>query len=130
MRNLLALIGAAVVLVVGLGWYLEWYKIGTEPAGTGHRKFNADIDADKITEDVKKARDAVGGILHHDDKKVDGQPSGRNGDGTWGVVPAVPTALPKLPPPPPIFSPIEYDQNGLPKVAVPPPPPPPAFPMN
>jgi hypothetical protein len=129
MRNLLALVGAVVVLVVGLGWYLEWYKLGTEPAGSGHRKVNADVNTDKITEDLKKAREAVGGILHHDEKKVEGQPSGRNSDGSWGIVPAVPTALPPLPPPP-IFSPIEINPDGTPKVVLPPPPPPPAFPKN
>ena len=129
MRNLLALIGAAVVLVVGLGWYLEWYKLGTEPSGDGRQKITVDVNTDQIKNNLKKGGEFVGDLLHSDQKKVDGQPTGRNPDGSWGVVPAVPTALPPLPPPP-IFSPIEINPDGTPKVVLPPPPPPPAFPKN
>ena len=38
MRNLLALVGAALVAFLGLGWYLDWYHITPKPAtATGHR---------------------------------------------------------------------------------------------
>src|ERR1700723_2988445 len=31
MRNLCALVGAATIAFVGLGWYLGWYKITRQP---------------------------------------------------------------------------------------------------
>lgn len=89
MKNLLALIGLAVVLVVGLGWYLGWYQVATEPTTDGHRKINVDLNTKKITEDVKKGEKVVGGILSPEgkdaprpstptptEKKVDGQTTG------------------------------------------------------
>ena len=127
MRNLLALIGAVVVLVVGLGWYLGWYTLGTEPAGEGRQKITVDVNTDQIKNNLKKGSEIVGDLLHPDAKKVDGQPTGQNSDGSWGVVPTVPTSLPKLPPPPTGITPIEFNPDGTPKVIIPPPP---AFPRD
>ena len=59
MKNILALVGLAVVLFGGLGWYLGWYKIGTEPAADGHRKINVDVDVNKIRADEKKVEQVI-----------------------------------------------------------------------
>ena len=69
MKNLLALIGLVVVGVGGLGWYLGWYQIGTEPASNGHRHIEVDVNTKKIAEDLKKGQKKVGEILHTDDGK-------------------------------------------------------------
>ncbi len=38
MKNLLALVGAAVVTFAGLGWYLGWYNLTRQPT-PGTQKF-------------------------------------------------------------------------------------------
>ena len=55
MRNLLALFGAALLTVVGLGWYLGWYKVASQPASVpGQHRVNIDIDTKKIGTDFQK----------------------------------------------------------------------------
>lgn len=55
MRNMLAFLAAAVLVFLGLGWYLDWYSFKNLPTGTpGHQSFNIDINKDKITRDVEK----------------------------------------------------------------------------
>jgi hypothetical protein len=102
MRNILALIGAAVLVFAVLGWYFGWYKLGAEPAADGHRKI--DVNTHKIVEDVKKGEQKVIDLITNEtkgttvaptpptppvDKKVPGQTTGfqYNADGTWSIVP-------------------------------------------
>lgn len=108
MRNLLALIGAVVVLVAGLGWYLGWYTLGTEP-GKVEVEFN-----------TKKISESVGDLLNRD-KKVEGQTTGnqKDSDNGWKITPGV---LKKLPAPPSVSGPVEYNSDGTPKITIPPPP--------
>jgi hypothetical protein len=54
MRNLLALFALAILIFAGVGWYLDWYKIKTEPAAAGHHHVNIDFNGTKIREDSKK----------------------------------------------------------------------------
>ena len=54
MRNILALVGAATVAFLGLGWYLGWYTITSIPSPHGKQSVSVDINPTKITEDVKK----------------------------------------------------------------------------
>src|ERR1700736_3051508 len=64
MKNLLAFIGAALVTVVALGWYLDWYQIRTSPwSSGGHQNVNIDINRAKIDEDLKKGEDKVHDVL-------------------------------------------------------------------
>ena len=53
MRNILALVGAATVTFLGLGWYLGWYKIDRN-APVGTQGVHVEINPDKISSDVKK----------------------------------------------------------------------------
>lgn len=56
MRNILALLAACVLIFLGLGWWLGWYKI-TSTAGTeGHRQISIDLNTNKIKEDVNKGK--------------------------------------------------------------------------
>src|SRR4051812_12450038 len=68
MKNLLALVGLLVVGVGGLGWYLGWYQIGSDPAPSGHRHINVDVNTAKITQDLQKGQKKVGELIHPDDK--------------------------------------------------------------
>ena len=54
MRNMLALFAAAILTVVGLGWYLGWYKLQPALSSTpGHQSVNIDIDGKKLNADLK-----------------------------------------------------------------------------
>jgi hypothetical protein len=56
MRNLLAFLAAAVLAFLGLGWYLDWYKIQSVPSGTaGHQSYNIEFNDSKINKDVQSA---------------------------------------------------------------------------
>jgi hypothetical protein len=58
MRNLLALLGFALVVFLALGWYLDWYSFAsntdTIEIGVNKKKMVDDAEAVK-----KKASDAV-----------------------------------------------------------------------
>jgi hypothetical protein len=120
MKNLLALVGAVVVLVVGLGWYLQWFKFGSESGTPGHPKFNVEVEADKIKADLKKGKETVGEFIkeHETGKGVPGLPTGSipNPDGTFVPPPSLPP-LPPLPPPPTPPTIVPSD------IVIPPPPP-------
>ena len=89
MKNLLALIGLVVVLVLGLGWYLGWYKLTTE---TGHVK--VDFDTKEIRDDLKKGREVINNII---DKNVEGKTTSRSIDPNVSItLPSLP-ALPDVP---------------------------------
>lgn len=54
MRNLLALVGAAVLTFAAAGWYLGWYTLQPAVGGTsGHQSVNIDLDAKKMNADLK-----------------------------------------------------------------------------
>lgn len=59
MRNLLALLGLAIVLFFGLGWYLGWYTLAIQAGTDGRQQVRLDVDTKKITEDAKKGLDRV-----------------------------------------------------------------------
>jgi hypothetical protein len=63
MRNMLALIGAIVVLFVGLGWYLGWYSFVLTPGAEGKQRLQVDVDTNKITEDAKKVGQAANNVI-------------------------------------------------------------------
>ncbi len=54
MRNLLAFLAAALLTFAGVGWYLDWYRIKSTPAPSGHHQLNIDVNRSKILEDVHK----------------------------------------------------------------------------
>ncbi len=55
MRNMLAFLAAATLTVIGVGWYLDWFKLHTAPAESGHRQLSIDFDTKKISTDLHKA---------------------------------------------------------------------------
>ncbi len=59
MKNLLAFLGAAVVVFAGVGLYLNWFHVSRGPAAVGHKAFNIDLDADKIKADAEKGGEKV-----------------------------------------------------------------------
>jgi hypothetical protein len=74
MRNLLALLAAAVLAFAIVGYYLNWYKVQSDPAPTGHHNVSIDINKAKIAEDVgkgvKKGEEKLEGVLEKDGNKA------------------------------------------------------------
>ena len=61
MRNLLALLGFALLTFAAAGWYLDWYKIQSTTTPDGHRHVNIDIHSKKIGEDLNKGSEKLHG---------------------------------------------------------------------
>src|ERR1700730_1908576 len=59
MRNLLAFFGAAVVVLLGLGYYLGWYSITQQNASPGQTRIQVDIHKDKIGQDVHNTAEKI-----------------------------------------------------------------------
>jgi hypothetical protein len=74
MRNLLALLGFALVTFLIVGWYLDWYHVAPKPSPTpGHQTWEADINKKKISDDVNKGIKAGEDEIHKLTDK-DGKP--------------------------------------------------------
>jgi hypothetical protein len=58
-RNLLAFLAAVVLMFVGVGWYLDWFKVHTAPAASGHQRVEVDIDGNKIGSDLQRGSKEV-----------------------------------------------------------------------
>ena len=63
MRNFLAFVGAAVVVFLGLGWYLGWYRVTPKQSAPGQSSLQVDINRDKISQDVQKGTDNVSDLI-------------------------------------------------------------------
>jgi hypothetical protein len=63
MKNLLAFLAAAVLVFLGVGWYLDWFHVLGAPAPSGHKTFSVDVNADKIESDVQKGGEKVMGAI-------------------------------------------------------------------
>ena len=72
MKDMLALLGAALVVFAGLGWYLGWYQIASTTDSQGNRHIELDLNAKKIGTDISKAGQTIGNKLSSTDGK---QPS-------------------------------------------------------
>jgi uncharacterized membrane protein len=59
MKNLLAFLAAAVLVFVGVGWYLNWFHINDAPAAPGHHAYSIDLNGEKIGSDVKAGGEKV-----------------------------------------------------------------------
>jgi len=75
MRNLLALIGAAVVGFAVIGWYFGWYQLGVTKSTDGNLHVETQVNTKKVVDDsgtaIKKAGELVGN--HLDKAAQDGQ---------------------------------------------------------
>jgi hypothetical protein len=69
-RNLLALLGFAVLIFIGLGWYLGWYTFTVKPGSDGKIQFQGDVNTIKIRDDAQTAKERVGKILQSDSPSV------------------------------------------------------------
>jgi hypothetical protein len=96
MKNLLALVGAAIVTFAALGWYLDWYKINTDAAPAGHHNVSIDLNSPKIIKDVHKGVEKGEQELQ---KVLDKSPSATDPNAPSLSVPATSTERQDPPPP-------------------------------
>ena len=71
MRNFLAFVGLVVVLAVGLGYYLGWYKFAMTPGRDGTQHISVDVDTKKATDDLGTGFDKLGQGVKDNLKKED-----------------------------------------------------------
>jgi hypothetical protein len=76
MRNFLAIVGAARIAFLALGWYLGWYQVSSQQSSQGKQSLQVDINPGKITEDVKKGVEKGNEIVDHLRDKPKSEPSG------------------------------------------------------
>jgi hypothetical protein len=69
MRNLLALLAAALLAFVGVGWYLGWYKIERTTAPAGKTAYNVEVDTSKISTDVHRGGEKIQEALDSNKKE-------------------------------------------------------------
>ena len=66
MRNFLALLGAGTLTFVGLGWYLDWYKVIRQPSpAAGTQRLAIDLNPQKIGSDVVTGIKRGGELIEH-----------------------------------------------------------------
>jgi hypothetical protein len=63
MRNLLAFLSALTLTFFGLGWYLGWYKLHSNPGAEGHRSVTIDINTVKIGADLERGKQELQEII-------------------------------------------------------------------
>jgi hypothetical protein len=63
MRNVLALIGLAVVGFAGVGWYLGWYKLTFSKHTDGNLQIKTDVDTKKVGSDSGEFLKNVGAVI-------------------------------------------------------------------
>lgn len=96
MRNMLALLGLLVVVFVGAGWYLGWYRVESQPSGDGTQQLQVNIDSKKIGRDVSQGLKKGGELLQElsegppesQDQKTDAQSQSNEGNWFRGPPPA------------------------------------------
>jgi hypothetical protein len=74
MRNLLAFLAALTLTVGGLGWYLDWFRVRSEPAPEGQRGLSIDINTSKIGADLHRGEQNLQKIIEGAGKEGSGEP--------------------------------------------------------
>lgn len=68
MRNLLALVGLAVVGFGGVGWYMGWYKVKIDRSAAGELQVETKVNTKQVSEDTGNWLQQAGKFL---DAKVE-----------------------------------------------------------
>jgi hypothetical protein len=70
MRNMLALFATGILTVVGLGWYLGWYKVRSQPASVpGQRSVQIDFNTKKSTKDIQQGEQKIQQMIENKTKE-------------------------------------------------------------
>lgn len=69
MNRLLIVLVLVVACVIGLGFYLDWFHIGSDSV-SGKDRITFTVDEEKIKEDKKKAQEKVHDLGHQEKDKA------------------------------------------------------------
>ena len=72
MRNVLAFVAALALTGGGLGWYLDWFRVRSQPAPEGQRSLSIDINTAKIGADLHRGEQNLQKILESAGKSAEG----------------------------------------------------------
>lgn len=72
MRNLLALVGAAVIGFGGVGWYMGWYTVKVAKSSDGNIQVNGNLDTNKVVQDAGDGAKRVGDLIGREAEKAKG----------------------------------------------------------
>jgi hypothetical protein len=56
---MLAFLAAVALTVIGVGWYLDWFKLHRLPGDAGHQRLSIDVDTSKIGHDLIEAEHKI-----------------------------------------------------------------------
>jgi len=87
MRNLLAFLAAATLTVVGVGWYLGWYRVSSAPGDAGRRSINIELNTTKIDADLRKGENKIHQALEKGHSGNDTAPAGGQESSEKATVP-------------------------------------------
>jgi hypothetical protein len=79
MRNFLAFLAATVIVLAGVGWYLDWYKLKFAPTDDGHFKVTIDGDTAKARDDFSKGEKKIEEAINKE-KKSDAKAEDKKDD--------------------------------------------------
>jgi hypothetical protein len=74
MKNLLALLGAAVIVLVAVGWYCDWFQFHTKTGANGDTNLSIEVDATKAANDLKKTEQSIEQKIKEAEKAKDSPP--------------------------------------------------------
>jgi hypothetical protein len=113
MRNLLALLGAAVVTFAVVGWFLGWYSVKATPGKDGQTHVHIGLNTDKIKTDIDKGKTKLFGLIELSRHQSAGQAATPGGTEPSALPPPPPLpAPPPLPLPPALPAPGGKDLSG------------------
>jgi hypothetical protein len=72
MNRLLVVLVVVVAFAIGLGFYLKWFRIGSDSGG-GKDSVTLTVDEDKFKEDKKRAAEKVHDLAHQEKAKTPGE---------------------------------------------------------
>lgn len=109
MRNLLALLGAALVAFAIVGWYRGWYQLETEPGAGGQRDVKIEINGPKIEKDLHHGTQKLENALENKAKILPPVTSPTPAQAVQ--LPPTRGPIPGSPPPPPSYPAPVYPQG-------------------
>jgi hypothetical protein len=68
MRNLLALLGALILLLAGIGWYRGWFSVEKTPSG-----IDIHVDTEKTSADLRQGEKKLHNALENVSKEDTGK---------------------------------------------------------
>ena len=96
MRNLFALVGFVVVVFLGLGWYLNWYRLDWSTGSDGRAKIGLDVDTNKVAGDLKTGANRAGQLIDTLKTKTPAEKAKHQAEDPQFVGPPIPTDWPGI----------------------------------